>query len=254
LVVSEEVREVNARAYDAPMGDELDSLLDSQPLQSVACVTYYRGRAPEYGVTRPVHEIHGAGLVTALDAFGPRGDVLELSCGSGIWIRPLLKHATHLTAVDASAKSLAVAAWRARDAGVEDRVRFVESDVFGWQPDRRYGVVFFSTLLSWIPPHRFDRFWKLIAACLEPAGRVFFIGQLLAAVGEEDAIPEALAPLVERSLHDKEDDRVMVFYEPDELRSRLAKLDWDVAIHPVTRRLFYATGQRATPPHTTATS
>jgi hypothetical protein len=37
-----------------------------------------------------VDEIFGGRLAAALEAFGPRGSVLHLSCGSGMWIRALL--------------------------------------------------------------------------------------------------------------------------------------------------------------------
>src|SRR5918911_4907561 len=41
-------------------------------------------------------------LEAALDAFAPRGDVLELAAGTGIWTRHLLRHADRVTAVDAA--------------------------------------------------------------------------------------------------------------------------------------------------------
>jgi SAM-dependent methyltransferase len=45
-------------------------------------------------------------LEAELDAFGPRGDVLELAAGTGIWTRRLLWHADRVTAVDAVAEVL----------------------------------------------------------------------------------------------------------------------------------------------------
>src|SRR5919198_666959 len=45
-------------------------------------------------------------LEAALDAFAPRGDVLELAAGTGLWTRHLLRHADRVTAVDAVAEVL----------------------------------------------------------------------------------------------------------------------------------------------------
>jgi hypothetical protein len=53
-------------------------------------------------------------------------------------------------------------------------VRFIQADLFAWEPDRRYDVVFFGFWLSHVPPGRFEPFWSLVAGCLKPQGRVFF--------------------------------------------------------------------------------
>ena len=75
---------------------------------------YYRERAPEYDdwwfrrggyaldpetAARWFADVRE--LEAALEAFGPRGDVLELAAGTGIWTRHLLRHADRVTAVDA---------------------------------------------------------------------------------------------------------------------------------------------------------
>src|ERR1700733_2115679 len=80
---------------------------------------YYRQRAPEYedwwfrrGRYDGGEEANARwaaeawALESALDRFGPRGKVLELACGTGIWTRRLAAAATHLTAVDGSAPML----------------------------------------------------------------------------------------------------------------------------------------------------
>jgi len=96
--------------------------------------------------------------------------VLELACGRGAWTSQLLRHATDVTAVDASPEMLAIAAARAGS----ERVRFIQADLFAWEPDRRYDVVFFGFWLSHVPPARFEPFWAVVADCLKPQGRVFF--------------------------------------------------------------------------------
>jgi SAM-dependent methyltransferase len=96
--------------------------------------------------------------------------VLELACGPGVWTGQLLRWATDVTAVDGSPEMLAVAAARVGS----DRVRFIQADLFGWRPDRRYDVVFIGFFLSHVPAERFAPFWSLVADALKPGGRVFF--------------------------------------------------------------------------------
>jgi SAM-dependent methyltransferase len=144
-------------------GEDLAALLDEQ-------VAFYRAVAAEYddhALTFP----GGGELSEALNAFRPTGTVLELACGPGTWTPQLLRHATEVTAVDASAEMLGIASARVG----RQRVRFVLADVFDWRPERRYDVVFFGFWLSHVPTERFASFWSLVADCLRPDGRVFFV-------------------------------------------------------------------------------
>lgn len=137
---------------------------ESDPLLAEQ-IAYYCAVAPEY----EDHTIPGPGedeLIAAIDAFRPTGDVLELACGPGAWTERLLGHATSVTAVDAAPEMLA----RAKARVGEDRVRFVQADLFAWTPDRRYDVVFFGSWISHVPLDRFEAFWSLVADCLRPAG------------------------------------------------------------------------------------
>src|SRR5690348_16863308 len=132
-------------------------------------IAYYRALAPDY--LDQVLDLPGGDFTDVLDAFRPTGSVLELACGPGTWTPQLLRYATDVTAVDASAEMLDIAAGRVG----RQRVRFVLADLFSWRPDRRYDVVFFGFWLSHVPPERFASFWSLVADCLRPDGRVFFV-------------------------------------------------------------------------------
>src|ERR1700757_4566743 len=57
-------------------------------------------------------------LERALARLDPRGDVLELACGTGLWTRRLVDYATHLTAVDAAPEVLAINRARVGDPTV----------------------------------------------------------------------------------------------------------------------------------------
>ena len=215
---------------------DVDALLAEQ-------VAYYRARAAEYDETNPLErdDVSRASLLDALQLFAPAGRVLEFACGTGEWTAPLAGCAPELTAIDASPEMLAVAAQRVTSS----RVRFIHADIFDWRPDQRYDVVFFSAWLSHVPPQRFERFWLLVAECLAEGGRVFLIDELPAAAAYEQPILGAAAPTVERPLKNGTRYRtIKVFYDPDELRERLARFGWDTRIHRVGWRFFYATCER----------
>ena len=211
---------------------DLERLLDEQ-------VAYYRANAPEY----EEHALPFAGgdeLTAALDAFGPTGSVLELACGTGLWTGRLLRHATDVTALDASQEMLAVAS--GRHAG--DRVRFMEADIFGWQPDRRYDVVFFGFFLSHVPIERFESFWSLVAGCLRPGGRVFFVDDAYRTADE--LIEGEASSTIRRRLNDGTSYRIVkVPHRPAELENRLARAGWQVSVTATSGPFFWGAGAPA---------
>jgi SAM-dependent methyltransferase len=219
--------------------DQLDALLTSQ-------IDYYRARAGEYDSTSPLTDDAGsrAELAAALEAFAPRGRVLELACGTGEWTAELAKHASQLTAVDASSEMLALNRER---VGRPD-VHYLHADLFTWTPPANYDVVFFSAWLSHVPPQRFEGFWALVGSCLSDDGRVFVIDELPAAGADERPIDDASAAAVERSLTTGARYRIVkVFHEPAVLRGRLLELGWNVEVRTVGWRFFYAVANRPQP-------
>ena len=140
---------------------------------------YYAERAPEYDdwwYRRGRYELEPDALArwqadvaeaeAALEAFEPRGAVLELAAGTGIWTRKLVRLADRVVAADANAETLAL---NTADA------ELVRADVFGWETAERFDVVFFSFWISHVPDERFDEFWAVVRAALEPGGRVFLV-------------------------------------------------------------------------------
>src|SRR5918912_1913205 len=144
---------------------------------------YYRERAPEYDdwwYRRGTYALDPetaarwfadvAELEAALDAFGPRGDVLELAAGTGIWTKHLLRHADRVTAVDSAPEVLELN--RARTDGAAE---YVLADVFEWEPPREFDVCFFGFWHSHVPSGRFEAFWRLVGRALKPEGRAFLV-------------------------------------------------------------------------------
>ena len=198
-----------------------------------AQIRYYSERAPEYDETAiPPGEDplapQGFELEAALAAFAPRGRVLEIACGTGGWTRLLAAHASDVTALDASAEMLELCRRKVKDA----RVRFVEADVFRWEPETQYDVVFFANWLSHVPPKRFKEFWSIVERCLAAKGRVFFVDEETLGVWRCEEFLDEAQTLVRRRLRDgRFFDIVKVFYDAPDLERRLRVLGWDVTVN-----------------------
>jgi SAM-dependent methyltransferase len=210
-------------------GEELDRLLDEQ-------AAYYRALAADYldqGLELP----GGDEVTQALDAFQPTGSVLELACGPGMWTGHLLRYATEVTAVDASSEMLAIAAARVGD----QRVRFLQADLFSWKPDRRYDVVFIGFWLSHVPAERFASFWSLVADCLNPAGRVFFADDAYRT--PEELIEGPSSSTIRRQIPDGTAYRlVKVPHQPADLERRLRQLGWDIKVTATAGPFYWGAG------------
>src|SRR5688572_30098971 len=124
---------------------------NSTPLREQ--LDYYRARATEYdqwwlrqgrydrGAALNAQWFADAAVVSsALSSFRPAGRVLELACGTGIWSEQLIGFTSDLTALDGSPEMLALNAARLRSPPV----RYVEADLFQWQPSEQFEVVFFG--------------------------------------------------------------------------------------------------------------
>ena len=119
-------------------------------------LAYYRARAREYDKWFRREGLHDLGeehnarwrlelnrVYSALDAFAPRGDVLELAYGTGEWTIRLAESATRVVGVDAAPEMRELALAKLQDAG-KSNVELWVDDLFSWQPDQDYDVVFFA--------------------------------------------------------------------------------------------------------------
>jgi demethylmenaquinone methyltransferase/2-methoxy-6-polyprenyl-1,4-benzoquinol methylase len=89
-------------------------------------------------------------VCSALAAFAPRGDVLELAYGTGEWTIRLAESATSVVGVDAAPEMRELALAKLQDAG----------------------IVFW---LSHVPESHTDRFWRSVHDALRPGGRLFLV-------------------------------------------------------------------------------
>jgi SAM-dependent methyltransferase len=228
-----------------------DALLSEQ-------LDYYRARAGEYDAwwlrqgrfdrgaeANALWRAQTSELERVLARFDPRGDVLELACGTGLWTRHLAEYATRLTAVDASPEVLAINRQR---VGAH-AVRYVQADLFDWSPPpATYDACVFAFWLSHVPTDRFAAFWEMVAAALRPGGRVLFIDSARTerSTAADHRLPGQQEQTMTRRLDDgREFQIVKRFYEPDRLTSDLAQLGWNAEIATTGEFFIYGTATRA---------
>jgi SAM-dependent methyltransferase len=214
---------------------------------------YYRERAPEYDdwwfrradyvldadtAARWFADVRE--LEAALEAFDPRGDVVELAAGTGIWTRNLLRQADRVTAVDAEARVLELN--RARTSGAAD---YVLADIFQWEPPREFDVCFFGFWHSHVPTRHFGAFWQLVDRALKPEGRVFLVDN--ARLGDSRHLVSSTGEVARRRLSDgREFDIVKRVWEPEELEREVAAVGWLLSVRTTENGYFIsASGTRA---------
>ncbi len=218
-------------------------------------IEYYRARAPEYddwflrrgrydrGPEANADWFAEVSLVrAALAEFDPAGDVLELACGTGLWTEPLLAAARRITAVDAAPETLALNRGRLQNPAV----RYIRADLFTWQPEEKFDVVFFGFWLSHIPPDKFESFWRMVASALKPGGRMFFVDSKYEATStaRDHRLGDPGDGSVVRRLNDGREFRIVKnFYTAEALAGRLRPLGWTTRIRETARYFLYGEGR-----------
>ena len=95
----------------------------------------------------------------ALAGMAPMSRVLELACGTGLWTEQLAKYTKTITAVDASAEMIA----KNKERLPREQIDYIQADLFTWEPQEKYEMVFFSFWMSHVPPEKFADFWQTIS-------------------------------------------------------------------------------------------
>lgn len=168
------------------------------------------------------------------------GQVLEIGCGTGAWTERLATRAEHVHAIDVAPEMIERA--RTRTAGI-DNITFEVADIYGWRPAVTYDVVFFSFLLTHVPPARLSRFWEVVASGLADDGSVAFVDASPHRYDEEEWLADGV---VRRTLRDGSEHRIIkVFPTPGEIAETMRQQELDATVGLVGDRFLVGYGSRA---------
>ena len=193
-------------------------------------VAYYRARAPEYDRTAYGDDLADARarIARTLDRLDPRGNVLELACGTGMWTEALAARSEHLLAVDTSPEALAIARTR-----VPAEVRLEVADVLRgnppWRPAERYDVVAMAFWLSHVPRTQTMPFLDRVGSWLAPRGRLLVVDQPLGADTHEEYDGAGADGAVRATTDGTTHRLVKVYLDPEALSAGLSERGWQVA-------------------------
>ncbi len=228
-----------------------DAVIESQ-------ILYYQARAVEYDewFYRKGRYDYGEASnarwfaeaeepIEALARMPQSAEVLEFAPGTGIWTERLAGMAAHVTAVDSSAEMLAIN--RAKLGALAEKVTYVEADIFQWQPDRLYDMVFFGFWLSHVPVERVRDFFDKVASALRPGGSLFFVdGRPEPTVTAADQQhPENGSQIMTRKLNDGRTFQVVKnFYATDDMERRFSDSGLRVEVRETATFFVYGFGAK----------
>jgi demethylmenaquinone methyltransferase/2-methoxy-6-polyprenyl-1,4-benzoquinol methylase len=207
---------------------------------------YYRARATEYdqslqGIgsgSEPNAEHEQADrewlqIVNALRALGPVDEALELACGTGIWTRELMAISRSVTALDGSPEMIEVNRSKTGTASID----YQAVDLFQWEPDRQYDLVFFAFWLSHVPPSHLPAFLDKVARATKPGRRIFIVDEPQS--DRNISGPNTHGLYQQRTLNDGRSFQIVkVYYEPQEIERNLVELGFKTESSMLGRAFF----------------
>jgi ubiquinone/menaquinone biosynthesis C-methylase UbiE len=176
-----------------------------------------------------------------LHAFHLTGDVLELAAGTGTWTHQLLRSASTVTAVDASAEMLAI-----NQAKVgSPRVTYVLADLFCWQPERVYDAIFIGFWISHVPREQLEAFLRSCWAWLRPGGKMFFVDDTGCPTTAPDQPVRQDRQIETRTLNAGRSFQIVKnFYEAADLVAPCVRAGFDITMRQTATSFLYGFGTR----------
>ncbi|MAU09423.1 MAG: SAM-dependent methyltransferase [Anaerolineaceae bacterium] len=217
-------------------------------------IDYYRARAAEYDEWFNRQGRYDRGpqanqqwfsevetVRAALADFNPAGKVLELASGTGLWTTELLKYTSDITCVDASPEMIAIHHAKLQNPNIT----YTQADLFAYQPDQQYDVVYFSFWLSHVPSVKLAPFLQMVRSALKPDGRIFILDsrKTPTSTAKDHVIPED-GSVLERKLNDGNTYKIVkVFYTPQMLQTALGEANLHAKIQQTPEYFIYAVGK-----------
>jgi demethylmenaquinone methyltransferase/2-methoxy-6-polyprenyl-1,4-benzoquinol methylase len=217
-------------------------------------ITYYSARAEEYdewfyrtGRYDRGEEINqrwfNEAIVvrTALYQIGAVENILELACGTGIWTQELLNIGKQITALDASQQVIEI---NRRKLGATN-IEYRQVDLFSWQPEAEYDLVFFSFWLSHVPPRLVDSFLAKVSKSVRVGGQVFIIDSRFepTSTAKNHILENDGDIYITRKLNNEQEFKIVkIFYQPEELRDKLTQVGFHAEVKVTDNYFIYANG------------
>jgi len=111
-------------------------------------------------------------LVSFLAERAPLGRVLEIAAGGGLVAELVAPLAEAVDLLDSSDQALQLARSRLEPFG--NKLRYLLADIFEFEPEDHYDLIYFTAWLHHVPRRRLAEFWRLVDRCLSPDGWVLF--------------------------------------------------------------------------------
>jgi demethylmenaquinone methyltransferase/2-methoxy-6-polyprenyl-1,4-benzoquinol methylase len=163
-----------------------------------------------------------------------------LACGTGIWTRQLRSISRSVTAIDGAPEMIEINRVKSGTEGIEYQC----VDLFQWEPEKQYDLVFFAFWLSHVPPSLLSTFLNKVFAATKPGGRVFIVDEPKSDNNVSGPNVEGLYQ--ERTLQDGRSFRIVkVYYEPQEVEWELLKQGFKKDSSLVGTSFFYLCASRA---------
>ncbi|MBD2168243.1 class I SAM-dependent methyltransferase [Calothrix membranacea FACHB-236] len=175
----------------------------------------------------------------ALHQIGQFDKILELACGTGIWTQELLKNGNKITAIDASEEVIAINRSKLNSQNIE----YQQIDLFTWEPNAEYDLVFFSFWLSHVPPELLESFLVKVYKSVRLGGQVFIIDSRFepTSTANNHILNDDGNIYKSRKLNDgKEFQIVKIFYQPDALHKHLAQVGFKADVKLTEHYFIYA--------------
>jgi demethylmenaquinone methyltransferase/2-methoxy-6-polyprenyl-1,4-benzoquinol methylase len=220
-------------------------------------IEYYRARANEYdewfyriGRYDRGTEINQAWfnevavLKRELHQVGVVENILELACGTGIWTQELVKLGKKVTALDASSEMIEINRNKLDNTNIEYR----QVDLFAWEPEAEYDLVFFSFWLSHVPPALLNSFLTKVYQSVRIGGKAFIIDSRFepTSTAKNHILDKNGNICINRKLNDGREFNILkIFYQPEQLQEHLLQVGFQADVKVTDKYFIYATGIKA---------
>ncbi|MCC5636965.1 class I SAM-dependent methyltransferase [Nostoc sp. CHAB 5844] len=179
----------------------------------------------------------------ALHKISAVDDILELASGTGIWTQELLGIGKKITAIDASEEVIAI---NRSKLGLPS-VKYYIFDLFTWQPDTEYDLVFFAFWLSHVPPNLLNSFLTKVNQSVRIGGQIFIIDSRFepTSTANNHILEDDRNIYQTRNLNDGQEFQIVkIFYQPDELQDKLKQVGFQAEVKITDNYFIYAHGKK----------